>query len=513
MSVLSQYLRVADGSVLQNFETIGDWTSYAGGFAADTTNFRTGTKAIRLTTASGSSEYITAAINATITLPVRVSFYVADVTAVDSVAVYLANDAGYSRSYCSTSLGDSYGGLGAGANLRTGWNTVTLAAAEFSGSGGSSWLSPMLSLRLRVNAAAGRVAVVSFDEISHGAIRQPAVVFTFDDSTVETHTVAYPLMEPYGVRGTSYQITSLIGAGGRMTLGQLQDLEGSGWDIGNHTYDHANLTTLTQDQAAAELNGAQAYLVGNGMTRAAQHVAYPYGEFNATVVVAMNQSGVLTGRGTVNHAFTLPTDGWMALPCFVLGYPTSLAQAKAAVDAAVISGSILMFLAHRLVVSPSSDTEWDPDDFAALLSYVIAKDMPTLTVSDLYSLQTTSISGYFGGAALSRTIPLTSGAAENFAMTAGEHIVLQFTTDTPFDEVASAKWVAVARTNGVAAITKTSQVAITGSSVAVATVELLGPDTTGLQGIFDHQLWLYDAAGDGIAAATGLMAIQPSEVP
>ena len=119
-----------------------------------------------------------------------------------------------------------------------------------------------------------------------------------------------------------------------------------------------------------------------------------------------------------------------------------------------------------------------------------------------------------GWAGVSRTIPLASGTGQNFTMTAGEHVVVRFTTDVLVDEVASAEWVAAARADGTAIATKepSSGVTITGNDTATVTVELTALDTSGHQGLFAHQLWLYDSVGDGIAAATGIVDIQPSEV-
>ena len=120
-----------------------------------------------------------------------------------------------------------------------------------------------------------------------------------------------------------------------------------------------------------------------------------------------------------------------------------------------------------------------------------------------------------GWAGVSRTIPLISGSGQNFAMTAGEHVVVTFTTDTPVDEVASAEWVAVEGFGGADLITKTTtivlSVAADGTST-VATIELLGTDTALLDGLLTHQLWFYDATGDGVVVASGSLVITPSLV-
>ena len=117
--------------------------------------------------------------------------------------------------------------------------------------------------------------------------------------------------------------------------------------------------------------------------------------------------------------------------------------------------------------------------------------------------------------ALSRTVPLASGSGQNFAMTAGEHVVVTFTTDTPVSEVASAEWVAVEGFGGADLITKTTTIVLSVASdgtSTVATIELLGTDTALLDGLLTHQLWFYDATGDGVVVASGSLVITPSLV-
>jgi hypothetical protein len=107
-------------------------------------------------------------------------------------------------------------------------------------------------------------------------------------------------------------------------------------------------------------------------------------------------------------------------------------------------------------------------------------------------------------ATLARTIPLTSGDGQNFAMTAGEHVVLQYTTAVPFDEVASAALLSFGGPEP-PAITLTS-----GSAGVVVTVELVAADTLLRRGACTYQLWFYDSAGDGVVVASGKLTILPA---
>jgi hypothetical protein len=109
-----------------------------------------------------------------------------------------------------------------------------------------------------------------------------------------------------------------------------------------------------------------------------------------------------------------------------------------------------------------------------------------------------------GWAGVARTISLTSGDGQNFAMTAGEHVLLQFTTDTPFDEVASAALLSFGGPEPTA-ITLTSD-----EAGVVVTVELVAADTLLRRGACTYQLWFYDSAGDGVVVASGKLTILPA---
>ncbi len=71
------------------------------------------------------------------------------------------------------------------------------------------------------------------------------VVITFDDGLESTYTIAFPIMQQYGIKGTVYVVPSLVGTSGYMTLDQLTELHNAGWTIASHTWDHQDLTTLT----------------------------------------------------------------------------------------------------------------------------------------------------------------------------------------------------------------------------------------------------------------------------
>lgn len=70
----------------------------------------------------------------------------------------------------------------------------------------------------------------------------PNVIMSFDDSLLDQYTIAYPLMERYGFKGSMGLITGLMGGmwEGKpcITWEQARELLKSGWGIASHSHTH-----------------------------------------------------------------------------------------------------------------------------------------------------------------------------------------------------------------------------------------------------------------------------------
>lgn len=176
-----------------------------------------------------------------------------------------------------------------------------------------------------------------------------------------------------------------------MTSGQLRDLDAAGWDIGNHTRDHAEWITagLNQSQITSELTVAQRRLEMLGLSRAARHVAYPYGEYGSKGLAAMTATGMLTGRATntLNQSVLMPGSNYY-LNCYE---PTSKKDWSWLIplfESSVARGQFVVLLCHDL--SPDT-TAWNVADFQSLVDYVAGKGLPCLTIGELFDLQSRAV--------------------------------------------------------------------------------------------------------------------------
>jgi peptidoglycan/xylan/chitin deacetylase (PgdA/CDA1 family) len=273
------------------------------------------------------------------------------------------------------------------AALHAGWNLASIDRSEFRATNGASWSEPMKKVRLELQASDGRPASMSFDDLRYRVAPTPGVVLTFDDGSQTVYQNAFPVMRRRGLHGTAYIISSTIGRQtGKLTLLQLHDLYASGWDIANHSSSTTDLTTMDLASAEKALSDCADFLTTNGMPRAARHVAYPAGGYNDQVALAMQDTGMLSGRIADYRAEAIPIDDPYLIPALsVNAGQRTLSDIEAKIDEAVTKGSIIVLLFHGIGPHPDAYTR-STQDFVAICDYISQLGIPNYTVSEFYAL-------------------------------------------------------------------------------------------------------------------------------
>jgi peptidoglycan/xylan/chitin deacetylase (PgdA/CDA1 family) len=388
---LSSTSSVNNGTLFEDFETLGDWTKGASGtIATDNTRVKTGASSLKLTSAVGGNCFATRTISQNFQNSGVHGFwvYVEDVTTVLQILVYLAEDSGFANYYSRSLSANS-------AGLQDGWNFLVIPRSDWSATGTPAWTNSRIRMRVRVDAQTSATAVVYFDSYYYNVYGSALVAFTFDDGRSSQYDEAYTYMQTKNMVGTCFVVRDYVNTATYVTSSNLATMYAAGWSHGNHTRDHTDLTTLTQAQVEAELRENQQYLNSLGYTRASRHVAYPFGGYNATVGAAMQNTGMLTGRTIVSgpavyqsiskglyNPYTLRTQ-------YIVN-TTSLTTAKARVDIAINTGTPVILTFHRIITPSSGATEdWTVEDFQALVDYVAAKrnggQLQVLTIDELYA--------------------------------------------------------------------------------------------------------------------------------
>ena len=133
------------------------------------------------------------------------------------------------------------------------------------------------------------------------------ILITLDDGYRDALDNASPVLARLGMQATAYVISSR-GANGYplfLTWRNMRELESRGVEIGSHTATHAQLTSLSDDEALRELVQSRRALERH-LHHRVQWLAYPFGAYDARVERLSRRAGyvlaVTTEYGVVQSA-------------------------------------------------------------------------------------------------------------------------------------------------------------------------------------------------------------------
>lgn len=210
------------------------------------------------------------------------------------------------------------------------------------------------------------------------------IILTFDDSFASQYG-AYEQLKKSNLKGTLYINSGLIGQKDRLTLDELTEMYNNGWDIGNHTVHHVDLTKVSSQKAYDEIHGCAAWLIGHGFTRnmGYKHFAYPYGAYNDNVVNILKKQGFLTARTT--------NAGSSTADLLELGRASLYGMTKKNISDFMYSDEKLIILnLHRIVPDNTknmSDIDLEQSNFDELIKSIEGSQRQAITLTQWYALK------------------------------------------------------------------------------------------------------------------------------
>jgi peptidoglycan/xylan/chitin deacetylase (PgdA/CDA1 family) len=124
-----------------------------------------------------------------------------------------------------------------------------------------------------------------------------AVALTFDDGYADAFTTALPVLQRYGFTATFYIVSGFVGQPAYMSWEQLAALRDAGMEIGAHTLDHTDLTTLDPATADNEIVQSKADLEGQ-LGISVVSFCYPSGQYNWGIEEQTSAAGYLSATTT-----------------------------------------------------------------------------------------------------------------------------------------------------------------------------------------------------------------------
>ncbi|MGP2435728.1 polysaccharide deacetylase family protein [Streptomyces sp. JW3] len=404
----------------QQFQPGHGWTAGGAGTAstnpADTAVFTRGAASVRVTTAgTGVQSYVRKSGMSVMNLTgkmIRLVFRVTDVTHLSRIQFYLG----------SSGLKNAFSwrvhthGTGAAANYAQSgeWVTVHLQWADVSAASGAYSLSAQgvpsarsgftdMSFAVYDDASAPvtyHLQVIELVSDTVSVFPAGVVSLTFDDSHKSVHDLARPVMDPWGIPGTLYNIADVIGTGTYVNLGQMRSLQdASGWEMAGHSFAAATHTAsypkLTAQEVDADFVKLREWLVGNGFT--SEHFAYPHGAFQKTT------DGVPVDQLAARHFTTARSIVSETIESFAPAMPHRLKALTGVTDGTGIGGAALsrvigpggaldrcarsgcwlILCLHRIVAdAPTASTEISQTGLRTLVTEIRERGIEVLTVQE-----------------------------------------------------------------------------------------------------------------------------------
>lgn len=403
----------------QIFQTGHGWVANGTGVGSsnmnDTSVFIKGTQCATITTAgTGAQANFRRTAGPTVDMTgraIRLTFKIDDVTHLNKITFY-AGSSGLANFFLWTvhthsATSQNYVQSGEWVIITVPWANVQSATGSYtvSSTGVPSTTSGFTDFQFAVvDDSAGTVTahLQAFEVVPDTAATFPNGVISvvFDDSFQNVFDNARPVMDNLGYRGTLYTITDAIGAGGSLTLAELQQLQNfSGWEVGGHAYTsaahNAGYDTLTAAQVNDEMRFMRAWMISNGFP--VDSFAYPHGTFSKTTDgVPIDQicgQYFSTGRSIISdtvETFSPPMPYRLRAKTGVSStggggtLVSALTTAGGALDRCQLDGSWFIINLHQVITSTvTASTQISATDFSTLMTAINTRGIPVLPVGDV----------------------------------------------------------------------------------------------------------------------------------
>ena len=184
---------------------------------------------------------------------------------------------------------------------------------------------------------------VSFEQLADYFIKgltlpSRPVIISFDDGYLDNFTQAYPILKQNGFRATIFLVSDFIGRmsewpGDReedvapmMSGEQILTLSNDGFEFGGHTRSHKILSELSPEEAKKEIEEGKK-VIENLLQRPIRSFAYPFGDFNSTVIEMVREAGFAAAR-TVHTDNTHRQEDLLKLRCVKINGQTPWSKFK-----------------------------------------------------------------------------------------------------------------------------------------------------------------------------------------
>ena len=215
---------------------------------------------------------------------------------------------------------------------------------------------------------------------------KPTVVLTFDDAEASHYTNAAPLLKQYNFGATFYICEfphknpedSIL----YMTWPQIKALHDMGFEIGNHTAHHKNVTKLTPQQVTTEIRYIEEKCKTYGIPKPVTF-AYPGNRTDSLAQTIIAQLGYKFARAGGSRLYQPQNDVAMAIPSYTTSSSEKLVKRVTKALHGLKPNDIIVLTFHGIPDTGHPDYSTTPEFFGELLTYMHQNNYNVIAMRDL----------------------------------------------------------------------------------------------------------------------------------
>jgi peptidoglycan/xylan/chitin deacetylase (PgdA/CDA1 family) len=374
------------GTILEDFESLDGFTTGNGASIELSTDFKTGSKSLRLYTESEDFDdgYIDKNINFDLSNMNTISFniWIEDITKLtftDNCPFQLYLGQGGFVNYVVANV------ITLPYAWQNGWNNVKFIKSDLVVESGSvDYDNPFTIMRIRVRGVWGQFYNLKLDTLRKNDNVEPSIINMWDDGHESVkNVISYSMGK--GVKHDIPIVKDWVGTAGYMTLNELKQAYQLGHGIMNHSTSHPNLTELTEEQILAEIVTCRDYLYSNGFSKSADFFAVPGSNYNATVRNQLINANVKLSRSNWLGITAIPPEDRLNLRyVLVTSNTTTTEQIQWIIDRAIEYKTTIILMHHFVSDEPLDEYTMATDVMEFMIDYIENSGITSLTIADWY---------------------------------------------------------------------------------------------------------------------------------
>lgn len=223
------------------------------------------------------------------------------------------------------------------------------------------------------------------EDAKPAAIPDKLVVLTFDDSVASHATFVGPLLKKHGF-GATFFITEgfefLKDKEHYLTWAQIKALNDDGFEIGNHTRNHAGVTTQAAAALTADIEFIETQCAANGIPRPTTF-CYPGYQPSPAAIRILGERGYKFARAGGAAAFDPAKDEHLSLPQAFDSKPGCKLEQFVAAAAGAKNGKVAVMTFHGV---PDIKHPWvttEPTLFEKFMQHLKDEKYTVISLRDL----------------------------------------------------------------------------------------------------------------------------------